>query len=178
MKHRTDPKPHLAETGSFLFPEPILGPGVLHDNRYTVALTSGELLSIDARSLLVREQTKLSEPAVNGPWLTGNQLLVEIVSHELIAYSTENQKDPLWTLSLDSARLADQPYKVSNDQTILSLSDGRHLLINNNEGKVLQSWAMSAPSSCQPLITPTAFIFGLKNGEIVQIKRTNNANQP
>ena len=178
MKHRTDPKPHLAETGSFLFPEPILGPGVLHDNRYTVALTSGELLSIDARSLLVREQTKLSEPAVNGPWLTGNQLLVEIASHELIAYSTENQKDPLWTLSLDSARLADQPYEVSNDQTILSLSDGRHLLINNNEGKVLQSWAMSAPSSCQPLITPTAFIFGLKNGEIVQIKRTNNANQP
>jgi len=171
VKRRQAPKLHLAEMASFPLPQPVIGAGAVHAGNYSVGLSDGSLITLDARTLLVREQLPIEGGISAGPWIVGNLLLLESADHSLRAFTATTLHQPQWTLPFTSSGVAKPPQQIAPDEAILSLNDGRQILFRPRTGQTIKQWELPAAAACPAVVSENSLWFGLQNGTVVRIDR-------
>ncbi|HCS52556.1 PQQ-binding-like beta-propeller repeat protein [Rubinisphaera sp.] len=167
---KEDPRRHLAETGRFDCDGKIVNQISTDNDIITIATNNGQLLEVDAQSLLLIRQRNLPGNPLSEPQRIGSHLLIEVEDNQLIAFSTQMEQVD-WTLSLEKSVLATELLSLSENRILACLQNGNVLVIDSQSGQIVNSRKLTSAASCPPLMRSTEVDFALTEGAVVTIPR-------
>ncbi len=150
VRLESNPRPHLAEVARQPLPSPAVGQLVMHQGRFAVACSTGDVFLFDATKFEPVGRRTLENPASGAAYSTDIGVLVETNRSELHCLNPDAELTSQWQLKLPDSSLAGQPVVVDG-VLVLALENGRVLRVKPDTGELLSEQQAAGSLDSGPL---------------------------
>ena len=166
VQYRTAPVAHLAEVTHWDAGRPVDQPLAVDRNRVVVTDTSGRTVLLNASSFEPLAEATLPSPAVRGPMLVGERVVVEIADGSLLCLDAGRGLAVLWDLPLDGANIVGTPLDHEGNW-LIALSDGRVVIVSPADGAVRKTVTLSQRLAFGPQRWGPQVVVGTLDGTLL-----------
>jgi TolA-binding protein/outer membrane protein assembly factor BamB len=167
IRIQKDPKTHVAEAARFNLEAPLAGVGALGNEMFAVAATDGHVAVLTADGLEPKGERRFPSGPSAGPWVSGDDVFVEIGGTELHAMTADRELSSRWTLQLPGSHVAGAPW-TRGDVTCVPLQDGRVLKCSAATGEIQESISLNVTITGSPYFIGEQVLLPTLDGSLVK----------
>lgn len=168
VRLESNPRPHLAEVARQPLPSPAVGQLVMHQGRFAVTCSTGDVFLFDAAKFEPVGRRTLPTPASGAAYATEVGVLVEIGRAELHCLHPDAELTSKWQLKLPDSSLAGQPVVVDG-VLVLTTENGRVLRVNPDTGELLSEQLAAGSLDSGPLTLGTQPFVITTDGSLIPL---------
>lgn len=166
---RTDPSPHLFESGKLQLESPVAVPFAAFPDFIVFADTSRQLHVMDAQTFQIVGSAKLDGNATNAVWMVDGTVFVETNRSELQAFKITPVPKKMWSLSLQGSGLAGSPV-VRGGRLVVTTQNGEILIVDPNTGEARQRHFLGQALADSPLLFGTHLLVPSLDGSLYPLE--------
>ena len=129
-----NPKPHLAEVAREPLPGPAVGQLVMHQGRFAVACSTGDVFLFDAAQFEPLGRRTMETPTSGAAYVTEAGVLVETGGTELHCLNPDSALSTKWKMALPGTTLSGQPALIDG-KLVLAFESGLVCTVNPATGE-------------------------------------------